>query len=115
MLGICVKKGDNVKFKEMLCADSKIQGKSSKLTSDEENIIVERLMFAERRGFSLDNKRSRSIMTQIVSNGRQTSDDTIRSFRARNSELKYGTHEQKSVSKLAAEDASHISCHSRMF
>ncbi len=64
-------------------------GVSTVLTSEEESMIAERLIFAAKRGFAVGEDTLKSLMSQIASDGRRRwkrgppSDDAIRSFRAR--------------------------------
>ncbi len=56
------------------------------LTAEEEAMIVERLIFGGERGFAVGKDALKSIMMQIVSDGRPSwknrapTDDTIRAF-----------------------------------
>ena len=80
-------------------------------------MIKKRIMYAAEKGFALSNRDVRNIMTQIASDGRlgfrtecgSPSQDTIRHWRAVNTDITYRKSENKGVAKLAAENFTHVS------
>ncbi len=76
------------------------------LTAEEQAMIVERLIFAGKRGFAVRKDALKSIMMQIASDGspslnkRAQTDDKIMAFRALRRELTFRKSEYKDMSKL---------------
>lgn len=110
----CIKKGDNDRLQKLLDPESFRPGKPSVIAKVEEYMLVERMKFAGRRGFSFDTGDLRSMLSRIGSDGMKTwvngvpCADTLRSFRALHPELEFRTYERKDAAKLAAEDPSHL-------
>ncbi len=98
------------KFLEKILNPSKVKGGAPTiLTSQEEAMIVQRLIFEAKRGFAVDKDSLKSLMSQISSDGRPTfktgipSDDAIRAFRASHREITFRNSENKDKGKFKGE------------
>ncbi len=61
---------DGVTLEEMLCPSTYKRGASTALTSEEEAMLTERLIYAGKRGFAVGKDTLKSLMSQIASDGR---------------------------------------------
>ncbi len=77
------------------------RGASTVLTSEEQTMSTERLIYAGKRGFAVGKDTLKSFMSQIASDGRPIckdgvlSEEAIRAFRARNREIAFKIAEKK--------------------
>lgn len=96
-------------------AGQKSAGRSTVLTPDEENMIVERLLFCPSRGATLGYDSLKYMMARIAKDERLCgftnnipNQDTLCAFRPRHRELTFRAQESKERSKLSAENFNHV-------
>ncbi len=113
-IGKCLCSNDDVALEKMLCPSTYKRGSSTVLTSEEEAMLTERLIYAEKRGFAVGKDTLKSFMSQIASGGRPSwkdrvpSEDAIRAFRARHREITFKNAEKKDRSKFRGESFDHV-------
>ncbi len=82
-------------LEKMLCPSTYKRGASTVLTSEEQAMLTERLIYAGKRGFAVGQYTSKSMMSQIASDGRPCwkdgvpSEDAIPAFRAIHREITF--------------------------
>lgn len=97
---------DNDKLSRLMDPNSHRRGRRPHLTTEQQQMIVERLLFAARRGFAADVEDLMLVMARVARlNGRPyksgvPSDDTVRLFRATHRQLAYRNFEPKDLAKL---------------
>lgn len=108
-----VKAGDEKQLSKLLSTSNR-PGRCTVLTIDEEQMIVNRLIYAAARGFAIDKEGLKHIMSRVAADGREgfkngvPCEDVIRSFRARHRELTYKKAENKEQAKLKAQTFEHV-------
>ncbi len=106
-IGKCLRSNDEVTLEKMLCPSTYKRGQSTVLTSEEEAMLTERLIYAGKRGFAVGKDTLKSLMSRIASDGRPSwkdgvpSEDAIRAFRARHREITFRNAENKDRSKFS--------------
>lgn len=92
-----------------------IQTGSKHVVNDEEaNVINERLKIVAERGFAVDAHNCKHVLSRVASDGPEgwknklTSDETVRTYRARYKDIAYKKVENKEAAKLAAECFRHV-------
>ncbi len=96
-----VRCNDDVTLENMLCSSSYKRGASTVLSSEEEAMLKERLIYAEKRGIPVGKDTWKSFMSQIPSDRRLSwkdrvpSEDAIWAFRARHREITLKNAENK--------------------
>lgn len=89
-------------------------GRRTVLSSTEQKMIVDRLLFGASRGFAMGVDDVRDMMSRIAADGRVgwkngvPSPDAVRAFRARYRELTFRNAESKEIAKLNAENYEHV-------
>ncbi len=97
----CLRCNDEVTLEKMLCPSTYKRGASTASTSEEEEMLTERLIYARMRGFPVEKDTLKSLMSQIASDGRPNckdgvpSGDAIRAFRAGHQEITFKVAEKK--------------------
>lgn len=110
----CISKGDAAGLNRLLHPEVFHPGRKTVLSSVEEEMIAARIIFSAKRGFAFAESDLRTVMTKIASDGRRTwengapSDEAIRSFRARHTDISLKTHLRKDSAKFRAEDPAHL-------
>eukprot|EP00171_Calliarthron_tuberculosum_P003025 IDg3025t1 len=113
-LSRCLTMNSSIELQRLLHPDLHHQGRRGVLSSLEEQMIVERMNFASRRGFAFDVDDLSMVMARIASDGRDSwkngvpSSDVVRAFRAKHPDVCLRTHTRKDAAKLRAEDREHL-------
>ncbi len=88
-IGKCLRSNDEVTLEKMMCPSTCKRGALTLLTSEEEAMLTERLIYAVKRGFAAGKDTLKSMISRIASDGRPSWKDgvqsmnAIRAFRAR--------------------------------
>ncbi len=86
---------DDVTLEKTLCPSTYKRGVSTALTSEEEAMSTERLIYDGKRGFAVGKDTLKSLMSQMASDGRPSwkdgvpSEGAVRAFRARHREITF--------------------------
>ncbi len=105
---------DDVTMEEMLCPSTCKKGRSTLLTSEEDAMLTERLIYAGKRWLAVGKYTLKSLMSQIASDGRPRwkdgvpSEGAIRAFRARRREITFRNAVNKDRSKFRGKSFDHV-------
>lgn len=106
-LDICLRDNKEDKFKKLLNTGSYYTEAYTMLSSVEEKMLSDRILYAANRGFAMDDNELKNIMTLIAADGQKTwengipNDEAIRGFRARHREISYRVHKRKILRSCA--------------
>lgn len=111
---LCNDNGDVSGLEKLLNPASNRAGGRPHLTTEQENIITERLILAGKRGFAAETKDLKSLMAQSAEvNGRPyrnglPCDDAVRPFRSKHREVALRNYESKDNEKIKGERFEHV-------
>lgn len=108
--------GNKEALDKLLDPASNRAGRRCVLSKVEDNLIKERMTYAANRGFAFAKSTLKSVMAQVSADGRTgfrtangiPSEDTVRSWRARNRDVTYRVAENKRTASLVAERHDHV-------
>ena len=89
-------------------------GRRSILSVEQQQMIVERLLFAARRGFAGDVMDLKRLMAECaILNGTPynnglPSHEAVRAFRSKHRQLSFRSHERKDLAKVKGENYEHV-------